>query len=84
MTQTPKEIEGRQRKVSALVDELVRVGASLDYVRAMGPVEWAVCAHAAGVKHPSDETKRLAVVAFEEREKYATGEKDPLDGLPKP
>jgi hypothetical protein len=48
----------------------------------MGPVEWAVCSHAAGVKHPSDETKRLVVFQFEEREKYETGEKHPLDGLP--
>lgn len=82
MTQTPQEIEGRQRKVSALVDELTRVGATVEYVRAMGPVEWAVCSHAAGVKHPSDETKRLVVFQFEERQKYETGEKHPLDGLP--
>lgn len=78
----PGEIEGRARKVSALVDELTRVGATVEFVRAMGPVEWAECAHAAGVKHPSEETKRLVVFRFEDRAKYETGEKHPLDGLP--
>lgn len=57
----------RGLKVAALVKALDDSGADLAYVRNMGPAEWAVAAHAAGVNHPGAETKAIVLAAFEVR-----------------
>lgn len=74
-----REQAGRGLKAGKLVQELDRIGADLDYVAHMGPVEWAVCSHAAGVRHPSDKTKAVVVAVFARRQ--ADAGKSPLDGI---